>query len=332
MPNKVVVTGDRPTGPLHLGHYVGSLKNRIDLQSKGYEIYNIIADFQVMTDRLDTSNLNHNVREVLIDYLSCGVDPKKTTIFLQSKVPQISELFMYFSMLVSVSKALQNPTIKEEVASTGKGVMSLGMLNMPISQAADILVFNANCVPVGEDQLPHIEQTREIARKFNSTYKKVFNEPKALLSETPRLLGLDGKQKMSKSRNNAIFLKDSKDEVFKKIKSAVTDSEKTIKYDKKNRPEISNLILMYSIFSKKSIKDIEKMYEGKGYKEFKEDLACVINEFLDPIREKRIKLEKSDDFLAKVLKDGTNQAKEKAEEIMQKVRKAIRYDYSNFGF
>lgn len=333
MKKKVVVTGDRPTGALHLGHYVGSLKNRIELQEKSkYEIFNIIADYQVLTDRLDTSNINENVKNVLLDYLSCGINSDKTTIFLQSKVPQLSELFMYFSMLVTVSKALQNPTIKDEVETTGKGIMSLGMLNMPVSQAADILAFNAELVPVGEDQLPHIEQTREVARKFNTTYENVFCEPKAMLSDAPRLLGLDGKQKMSKSRNNAIFLKDSKDEVVKKIKRAVTDSEKTIKYDKENRPEVSNLILMYSLFSGKKIEEIERSYQGKGYKEFKEDLAEVINNFLDPIRDKRRELEKEEEYLARVLKDGTEKAKEKAESVMKKVRKAIRYDYSNFGF
>ncbi len=329
---KRVLTGDRPTGPLHLGHYVGSLKNRIKLQDEGYEMFNIIADFQVLTDRLDTSEVEQNIKGLVLDYLSLGMDPKKTNIFVQSKVPQISELFVYFTMLVSVARAGQNPTIKEEVKATGKGNMSLGMLSLGVSQAADILAFNADLVPVGEDQLPHIEQTRDIAKIFNSKFKEIFTLPKAMLSDTPRLLGLDANQKMSKSRGNAIFLTDSKDEVIKKIKKAKTDSEKHIAYDKKNRPALANLILMYSIFSGEDISSIEKKYQGKGYKEFKEDLAEVLNNFLDPIRQKRKELEKDSGFIAEVLQRGTKKAQEETEKTLKKVREALKYDYKDLGF
>ena len=327
-----IVTGDRPTGPLHLGHYVGSLKNRIKLQNEGYEIFNIIADFQVLTDRLETEDVEKNIKALVLDYLSIGINPKKTHIFVQSKVPQLSELFVYLSMLVSVSRAGQNPTVKEETQATGGGKMSLGMFSMGVSQSADILALNANLIPVGEDQLPHIEQTRDVAKTFNHKFESIFVEPKALLSDVPRLMGLDADQKMSKSRNNAIFLTDTEEEVVKKIKRATTDSERTIIYDKEKRPALANLILMYSLFSETDIKDIEKKYEGKGYKEFKEGLALVVNNFLNPIRERRKEFEKDDDLVQRILKEGTEKTIEEAEKTMKLVRKALKYDYSKLGF
>ncbi len=329
---KRILTGDRPTGPLHLGHFVGSLQNRIKLQNEGYEMFNIIADFQVLTDRLETDEVEENIKNLTLDYLSLGVDPKKTNIFIQSKVPQISELFVYLSMLVNTGRVAQNPTVKEETKATGGGNMSLGMFSLGVSQAADILAFNADLVPVGEDQLPHIEQTRDVARTFNSKFEEIFTLPKAMLSDAPRLAGLDAKNKMSKSRNNAIFLTDTKEEVEKKIKRAVTDSERNITYDKEKRPELAGLILMYKLFSGKDFSEIEKEYDGLGYKEFKEGLAQVINNFLDPIREKRKELEKNDAYVYKILLEGTEKAKEEAEKTLKEVRRALKYDYSNFGF
>ncbi len=329
---KRILTGDRPTGPLHLGHYVGSLQNRIKLQNEDYEMFNIIADFQVLTDRMETDEVEENIRELVLDYLSVGLDPKKTNIFIQSKVPQLSELFVYISMLVTVSRAQQNPTIKEEVQATAGGKMSLGMLNMPVSQAADILAFNADLIPVGEDQLPHIEQTRDVVKTFNNTFGEVFKMPKALISKSPRLMGLDAENKMSKSRNNAVFLSDSKDEVIKKIKKAVTDSKKDIVYDKDKRLALANLLMMYHLFSGKDIKDIEKKYEGLGYKEFKEGLSDVINKFLDPIREKRKEFEKDEKYISQILKEGTEKASEEAEKTLKEVRKAMKYDYKKLGF
>lgn len=329
---KRILTGDRPTGPLHLGHYVGSLQNRIKLQNEDYEMFNIIADFQVLTDRMETDEVEENIRELVLDYLSVGLDPKKTNIFIQSKVPQLSELFVYLSMLVTVSRAQQNPTIKEEVQATVGGKMSLGMLNMPVSQAADILAFNADLIPVGEDQLPHIEQTRDVVKTFNNTFGEVFKMPKALISKSPRLMGLDAENKMSKSRNNAVFLSDSKDEVIKKIKKAVTDSKKDIVYDKDKRLALANLLMMYHLFSGEDIKDIEKKYEGLGYKEFKEGLSDVINKFLDPIREKRKEFEKDEKYISQILKEGTEKASEEAEKTLKEVRKAMKYDYKKLGF
>jgi len=329
---KRILTGDRPTGPLHLGHYVGSLQNRIKLQNKGYEMFNIIADFQVLTDRLETEKVEENIKNLTLDYLSLGIDPKKTNIFIQSKVPQLSELFVYLSMLVNIGRVAQNPTVKEETKATGGGNMSLGMFSLGVSQAADILAFNADIVPVGEDQLPHIEQTRDIAKSFNHAFKRIFKIPEALVSKVPRLRGLDFENKMSKSRGNAIFLTDTKEEVFKKIKRATTDSKKDIVYDKEKRPELSNLILMYHLFSQKEFSEIEKEYEGLGYKEFKEGLAQVVNDFLDPIREKRKEFEGDEKYISQILKEGTEKATEEAEKTLKRVRSALNYSYKDLGF
>lgn len=329
MAKKRILTGDRPTGPLHLGHLVGSLQNRVKLQNEGNEVFTIISDFQYLTDRLETKDIERNTLELLLDYLACGINPDTSPIFIQSKVPALAELFVYFSMLVSVSRAQQNPTVKEETKATAQGKMSLGMLNFPVSQAADILAFDADFVPVGEDQLPHIEQTREVARAFNRVYGATFKEPKALLSKMPRLMGLDADQKMSKSRGNAIFLSDTKDEVVKKIKTAVTDSGKEIAYEKKNKPALANLLMMHHLFSGKEIKEIEKAYEGKGYAEFKADLAEVVNIFLEPIRRAREEFAKDKAYLSLVLTQGTKRAIEESEEVMVRVRKAMRYDYPN---
>lgn len=327
MTKKRILTGDRPTGPLHLGHYVGSLENRVKLQNEGNELFVLISDFQTLTDRLETKEAEANAYELLLDYLACGIHPEKSTIFIQSRVPALSELFMYFSMLVTVSRAQANPTVKEETKATAKGRMTLGMLNFPVSQAADILAFDTDLVPVGDDQLPHVEQTRDVARAFNNAYGETFKEPKALLSKTPRLLGLDAKQKMSKSRGNAIFLSDTKDMVVKKIKTAVTDSGKEIVYDPDKKPAVSNLVLMYHLFSGKDVKDIVRSYEGKGYADFKADLADVINEFLEPIRRAREEFSKDQSYLSLVLRQGTSRAIEESERVLTCVRKAMHYDY-----
>ena len=329
MTKKRILTGDRPTGLLHLGHYVGSVQNRVKLQNEGHELFVIISDFQVLTDRTETKAAEENVFELLLDYLACGINPAKSTIFIQSRVPALAELFVYLSMLVPVSRALANPTVKEETKATAGGKMSLGMLNFPISQAADILAFNADLVPVGEDQVPHIEQTREIARVFNRTFGKVFKEPEALLSKSPRLMGLDAKQKMSKSRGNAIFLSDSKDTVVKKIKTAVTDSGKEIIFDPKHKPALANLLTMYHLFSGREIKEIEKIYEGKGYAEFKSGLADAVNDFLEPIRRAREEFSQDKSYLALVLREGTERAAAETEAVMKKARSAMRYDYKN---
>lgn len=329
---KRILTGDRPTGPLHLGHYVGSLQNRVKLQNEGNEVFVLISDFQVLTDRLDTSKVQEHIFNLALDYLACGMHPEKSVLFVQSRVPALSELFMYLSMLVPVARAQANPTVKEETKATAGGRMSLGMLNFPVSQAADILAFNTDVVPVGEDQLPHIEQARDVARAFNHAFGVTLKEPKALLSKTPRLMGLDGGQKMSKSRDNAVFLSDTPEVVSRKIKSAVTDSGKDIIFDLEKKPAVSNLLMMYHLFSGKEIKVIEKMYDGKGYAQFKLDLAEVINQYLEPIRRLRGELAEDKAYLALILKKGTERAAEESERVMKKVRKAMRYDYPNIFF
>ena len=325
---KRILTGDRPTGKLHLGHYMGSLLNRVKLQKEGMECFFIIADYQVLTDRLDTKDIEQSIFELLLDYLSVGIDPRESVIFIQSRVPEIAELFVYLSMLVTVSRAERNPTVKEEVKSANLGKqMSVGMLSYPISQAADILLFRPDLVPVGEDQLPHLEQTREIARTFNRVFGKVFPIPEAILSKTPRLLGLDGRQKMSKSRGNAIYLSDPTEVVTHKIKKAVTDSGKEIIFNPYNKPAISNLLTIFSFCSGRSIKALEKTYQGEGYNKFKSDLIQVVNDFLTPFRKKRKEFTANPEFLEKILREGTNKAREEGEKTMKLVRKAMKFHY-----
>lgn len=323
---KRILTGDRPTGSLHLGHYFGTLQNRVKLQNEGYETYIIIADYQVLTDRLETEEIKENIYNLIYGYMSVGLDPEKSTFFVQSHVPQLAELTQVLSMLVSMNRVGRNPTVKEEIKTMGlESNVSLGMFSYPVSQAADILLFQANFVPVGEDQLPHIELTKEIARRFNSLYGNVFTIPDAMLSDFPRLVGLDGSQKMSKSRGNAIFLNDSPEEVKAKVMRAKTDSGSTIKYDKKNKPYLTALIDLYSLVSGLNRFDIEEKFPDVGYKVFKESLADEINKFLDPIREKRASIKQS--YVEEVANEGTKRAREYGEKTMQAVREAMKMDY-----
>lgn len=322
---KRLLTGDRPTGPLHLGHYFGSLENRIKLQNKGYETFIIIADYQVLTDRFDTADLKENISNLIKDYISVGLDPKKSIFFIQSQIPQLAELTQIFSMLTPVSRVSRNPTVKEEVKSMKLGKrMSLGMFSYPVSQAADILLFRADVVPVGEDQLPHLELTREIAKKFNSVYGRVFPVPRPLLGSSPRLMGLDG-QKMSKSRNNAIFLSDSAQGVRQKIMKAKTDSGKKVVYDRDEKFFISGLMDLYALVTDKTILQVEKKYTHSSYKKFKEDLADSIIRFLIPIQEKRRRLTSS--AINKILSSGLEKASIEAEKTMAQVRKVMKMDY-----
>ena len=245
---KRILTGDRPTGKLHLGHYVGSLQNRVELQDK-YDTFLIIADVQALTTNFDQpEKLSEDVRQVARDYLAAGIDPEKTTIFVQSLVPEIAELTVYYSMIVTVNQLRHNPTIKSEAEQYGYKEMSYGFLGYPVSQAADITFCRANLVPVGEDQIPHIEQTRKIARKFNNMYGEVFPEPEALISDFPRLMGLDGENKMSKSLNNAIYLSDSEEEVQQKVMKAKTDPARIHK-DDPGHPEVCTVFHYHEAFN-----------------------------------------------------------------------------------
>lgn len=324
---KRILTGDRPTGPLHLGHYAGSLSERLKYQADPEsECFFIIADYQVMTDRLNTKAIQGDILEVVRDYLAVGINPDKSVIFVQSQIPELAELTMFFSMLTSMSALGRNPTVKEEVRAAGLGAkMSLGMFSYPVSQAADILLFDATHVPVGEDQLPHLEMTKQIGRRFNAQFGETLVIPEPVVSNVPRLLGLDGNQKMSKSRGNTINLSDNPDVVRKKIRGAVTDSGIEVYFDSKEKPAISNLLLMYQIATGDDMSEIEKYFSGKRYGFLKEQLVDALNAFLAPIRERRERL--SDHAICWALQEGTFRAEEEASVVMRRIREALHFDY-----
>ncbi len=331
---KTILTGDRPTGNLHLGHYFGSLKTRVELQ-KEYETYIEIADVQALTDNFhDPEKVRKNVHELAIDYLSCGIDPKTTSIFVQSQIPEIAELTIFFSNLVTVSRLMRNPTTKAELAQK-KGLfgqngesITYGFLGYPVSQAADIAVFNADLVPVGEDQIPHIEQTREIVRKFNTIYGDTFREPEAYLSQSKRVKGLDGNEKMGKSLGNAIYLKDDLETISKKIKNAVTDPQK-IKKDDPANPEVCMVYYYHQLIQNDQLETVCKECKAgsRGCVACKQELIQKMMEFLKPIQEKRAYYEAHPEEVERVLKEGTRKAKEKAQNTMRKVKEQMKIDY-----
>lgn len=327
-----ILTGDRPTGKLHLGHYVGSLSNRVNLQ-KDYDCFFIIADFQVLTDHLqDTAKISDNIHQIVLDYLSVGIDPQKSTIFIQSMIPEIAELTMYLSMLVSIGRLKRNPTVKEELAAVGikENEMSYGFFGYPVSQAADILIVRANLVPVGEDQLPHLEQTREIAKKFNHLFgKDVLPVPEAKLGEFPRLPGIEG-QKMSKSRGNAIYLSDSPEEVARKIKRAYTDPTR-LKATDPGHIE-NNVVFAYLdafLKDRAELEDLQNRYRAGtiGDVAVKERLTVVLNEFLAPIQERRRQFEAKPDLIGDILNAGIKRTREEGKATLEIVRKAMQMDY-----
>lgn len=334
MDKKRILTGDRPTGKLHIGHYFGSLKKRLEMQESGkYDPYILIADVQALTDNFNNpEKVRKNVREVAMDYLSVGIDPKKTTIYIQSMIPEVAELTVFYSNLVTIARLQRNPTVKTEIAQKrdlfGESV-TYGFLGYPVSQAADITAFEGELVPVGEDQLPLIEQCREIVRKFNSIYGEVLKEPEAVLSSEKRIKGLDGNEKMGKSLGNAIYLSDSEEEITKKVMSAVTDPNR-IKKDDLGNPDICMVAYYHNLFStKEEVKTVcEECKAGKrGCVACKRQLAKNIIEELKPIREKRKYYEEHPDEVDQILKDGTKIAKEKAEEVMKHVKSAMMIDY-----
>ena len=334
MDKKIVLTGDRPTGRLHIGHYFGSLKTRVEMQNhEEYEPYILIADVQALTDNFNNpEKVRKNVREVAIDYLSCGIDPKKTTIYIQSMIPEVAELTVFYSNLVTIARLQRNPTVKTEIAQKkevfGESV-TYGFLGYPVSQAADITAFEGKLIPVGEDQLPLIEQCREIVRKFNSIYGEVLTEPEAVLSNAKRIKGLDGNDKMGKSLGNAIYLSDSEDEITKKVMSAVTDP-KRIKKDDLGNPDVCMVAYYHNLFtSKEDVKTIcEECRAGKrGCVACKKQLAKNIIETLRPRREKRKYYEEHPEEVDKILVEGTAKAREKAKNTMKKVKKAMKLDY-----
>ncbi len=328
-----ILTGDRPTGPLHLGHYVGSLEKRVELQDRGYECFFIVADWHVLTDHLRrTQEVEEWILDITLDWLSVGMDPKKSTFFIQSRIPQIPELSLYFSMLVTKERLERNPTVKEEARAARISEISWGFLGYPILQAADILVVKANLVPVGEDQLPHLEQCREIARKFNRLFGgETFPIPKALLGRFPRLPGLDGR-KMSKSLNNAIFLSDSAEGVERKMQRAVTDPQK-IHLKDKGRPEICNVFAYHRAFNSHWQEVENSCRQGEiGCVACKKRAATIINEFLEPIREKRAYFEKRPQEVREYLIEGSERVKKIAEETLGEVKRKLHFEYESiFG-
>ncbi len=327
-----ILTGDRPTGPLHIGHYFGTLQNRVKLQNKGVETFILIADYQVLTDRDIADSIQENVREVLLDYLAVGLDPidGNTTIFCHSHIPELNQLMLPFLTLLSVPELQRNPTVKEEIQSQSLDVINAMMFTYPIHQAADILFCKGNLVPVGKDQLPHLEVSRKIARRFNHRYsskKPVFPIPTALLSETPLILGLDGEQKMSKSRGNAINLKMGEKETEKLIKRAKTDSDRNITYDPIARPEVANLLRLLSMCTERSPEQWAAEIGSLGAGTLKVELAQSMNRFLAPMRERRVSFENDGDLISKVLNTGNERARAIATETLREVRAAMNMDY-----
>ncbi|MDH5683962.1 MAG: tryptophan--tRNA ligase [candidate division WOR-3 bacterium] len=330
MVKKRILTGDRPTGPLHLGHYVGSLVNRVKLQHE-YDEFIIIADVQALTTNFDhPEKLSEDVYNVCLDYLACGIDPNLTTIFIQSHIPEIAELTIYYSMLVPISLLRYNPTIKTEAKQYGydaKG-MTYGFLGYPVSQAADITFCQAHLVPVGADQVPHIELTRKIVRRFNELYRSVLIEPEALVGDIPRLAGLDGNAKMSKSLGNCIYLSDSPEIVTKRVNMAVTDPARIHSKDP-GHPEVCNVFAYQKAFNPKFSQELEENCRaGKiGCVPCKKTLIAAVNELLEPLRARRKKYEADKDTINQILIQGTKRAQEEAKKTIALVRDAMKINY-----
>lgn len=338
--NNVILTGDRPTGPLHLGHYVGSLAARVERQ-KEYEMFLLLADTQALTDNFENpKKVRDNVLEVALDYLAVGIDPKETNIVLQSQVPEIAELTMYYMNLVTVARLKRNPTVKEEIKQKGlEKSLPVGFFVYPVSQAADITAFGAHLVPVGEDQLPMIEQTQEIVDRFNKVYpprqgvgagKKILVRPEAMIAETPRLPGVDGKAKMSKSLNNAIYLKDPEKAIEEKVMKAYTDPGHVRKEDPGTVE--GNVVFTYlDVFDpdKEEVEKLKEQYKqgGLGDVELKNRLAGVLKEFIAPIRKRREEFAKDPAEVMKIVRRGTEQGRERASQTLEDVKKAMFLDY-----
>jgi tryptophanyl-tRNA synthetase len=319
----ILVTGDRPTGRLHLGHWVGSLQNRIRFQDE-YECFFLVADLHMLTTHYDKiEEVEKNVIDMVIDWLSVGLDPNRSTFYIQSQIPYITELYTILSMLCPVPRAQRIPTLKEKAQDMGVGEnYSVGLLGYPILMAADILIFKASKVPVGEDQLSHLELTRELARRFNHIYGTFFPEPEAIVSDVPRLVGTDGSRKMSKSLNNCIYLSDDPKTVEERVRSMYTDP-KRIRADIPGTVEGNPVFIYHDIFNpdKEEVEDLKRRYRaGKvGDVEVKQKLARAINNFLDPIREKRSYYERRTDEVREILRRGTQKAYEIAKKNMDEI-------------
>ena len=324
-----VLTGDRPTGPLHIGHYFGTLENRVRLQDAGVDLLVLIADYQVMTDRTMPAGLAGNVIGQVADYLAAGIDPGRATIFAHSQVAALNQLLVPFLSLVSVAELTRNPTVKDEMAAAGSGVITALMFSYPVHQAADILFCHANVVPVGKDQLPHLELTRSIARRFNERYspgRPYFPEPQALLSAAPLLLGLDGR-KMSKSLGNTVPIRATADETAALIARARTDSERVITYEPQRRPEVSNLLLIAALCRDVTPQDLAGEIGAGGSAALKATVTDAINERFEPIRSRRQQLAGDLGYLRAVLADGCDRASMIAAGAMSSVRELMHTFY-----
>ena len=332
----LMLTGDRPTGRLHVGHLFGSLENRVRLQNIGVPSFVVIADYQVLTDRDRADDIADCVYQLVVDYLAAGLDPSnyRTFIFVHSYVPELNQLLLPFLTLVTNADLSRNPTVKEEIKASGQQHVNAGMYTYPVHQAADILFCKATVVPVGKDQLPHLELTRTVARRFNARYegeKPVFPEPQALLSDAPTILGLDGSDKMSKSRNNAIMLSSSEDETAAYIKTAKTDMDRLITYDPANRPEVANLLMLLSLCTKKDPETLACEIGDAGASRLKSLLTEALNEYLRPLRQRRRELERDPQFINEVLREGTARAREVAQQTLAEVRQAMGMTYGING-
>jgi tryptophanyl-tRNA synthetase len=330
MTRKRILTGDRPTGDLHLGHYVGSLANRVRLQDE-YECFFIIADYHALTTAYDRSaEVQGNIRSLVLDYLSVGMDPERSTIFLQSLVPEIPELYMLFSMLVSVPRLQRMPALKEVMRDLKLETATLGLLEYPVLQAADILCVRGDIVPVGKDQASHVELTREVARRFNDLYRPVFPLPEALIGEVPTLPGTDGKTKMSKSVGNAIFLSDDAETVRRKVMSMYTDPTRIHATDP-GHVRGNPVFTYHDAFNgdKEEVADLKRRYRrGRvGDVEVKQRLIRVLDAFLEPIRERRARYEARPGLTEEIVEAGSRRAREEAQETLRLAREAMGLTY-----
>jgi tryptophanyl-tRNA synthetase len=327
-----MLTGDRPTGNLHIGHYFGSLANRVALQDAGVETWVLVADYQVITDRDDAGPIRERVLSLVADYLAVGIDPARTVIFNHSMVPALNQLLLPFLSLVTDSELRRNPTVKAELEASGDRALSGLLLTYPVHQAADILFCKANLVPVGKDQLPHLEQTRVVARRFDERYgrvdpgRPVFPQADALLSSASSVLGLDG-QKMSKSRGNTIELGMDADTTARRIKKAVTDSDRNITYDPANRPEVSNLVLIAAMSTGRTPQEIAAEIGDSGAGALKKLVTEAVNEHFAPIRARRAELAADPAHLLSVLRAGNARANEVADATLAEVRQAMGMTY-----
>ena len=330
--NLNILTGDRPTGKMHIGHFFGSLKSRIELQDK-FQTFIEVADVQALTDNFNNpEKVKQSVSQIIMDELAVGLDPNKVTFFIQSQIPEIAELTIFYSNLVTIARLERNPTVKTEIAQKkdifGESV-TYGFLGYPVSQAADITCFNATYVPVGEDQLPLIEQCREIVRKFNSIYGETLREPVAVMSENIRIKGLDGNVKMGKSLGNALYLSDDLNTIKEKIMSAVTDPGR-IKKDDKGNPDICMVYYYHNLFTDKAeCKNIcEECKAGKrGCVACKKQLIESVNKTLEPIRDKRKYYENNPKEVMDILMEGSKKARVTAKKTLEKVKKSMKLDY-----